>query len=396
MKVSGLTVGAYIPAILGARSLVRSSSRVTTSSLFSARYLATRTSPLPRRSLYLEAAGYGQSKQVGYTWSEEDRFFRRPTIDQLLDVSQNVECNGLVTITPSSTSQTNVDFNCNAGEDAFFVSSDAVGVADGVGGWSEVGIDTKDLAWSLMNLSRNARSREDGVHRTPKEMLRHAIDKIRADKLAFGSATACVVTLDPTEASAGPSREIVAAPLQPTATLLGANLGDSGLLVMRDGEKIFRTQEQQHRFNMPFQLTASPPDYDIRNPDEPEMAIDIRLQVMKGDILILGTDGLFDNLFDGEICASIEHTLDSIPDDVDSLWMGSVEADEKRRADVLLLLAKRLAHEARKAGQSRRRSPFYEEALKCHYYQHSVPPHGKWDDVTVVVGVVADCEVVDP
>ena len=37
------------------------------------------------------------------------------------------------------------------------------------------------------------------------------------------------------------------------------NLGDSGFLVVRAGEVVHRSDEQQHYFNTPFQLSIAPP-----------------------------------------------------------------------------------------------------------------------------------------
>lgn len=59
-----------------------------------------------------------------------------------------------------------------------------------------------------------------------------------------GSTTACLVSLD-----TGDNR------------LHAVNLGDSGYMVVRDGRILARSQEQQHYFNTPFQLTLVPPAY---------------------------------------------------------------------------------------------------------------------------------------
>ena len=40
--------------------------------------------------------------------------------------------------------------------------------------------------------------------------------------------------------------------------LYTANIGDSGFLVVRCGEVVHRSQEQQHYFNTPFQLSLPP------------------------------------------------------------------------------------------------------------------------------------------
>lgn len=57
-----------------------------------------------------------------------------------------------------------------------------------------------------------------------------------------GSSTACIVSLHREE-----------------RTVYTANLGDSGFLIVRDGEVVHRSQEQQHYFNTPYQLTVAPP-----------------------------------------------------------------------------------------------------------------------------------------
>lgn len=41
-------------------------------------------------------------------------------------------------------------------------------------------------------------------------------------------------------------------------TLHAANLGDSGFMVVRKGKIILRSEEQQHFFNSPFQLSIPP------------------------------------------------------------------------------------------------------------------------------------------
>lgn len=57
-----------------------------------------------------------------------------------------------------------------------------------------------------------------------------------------GSSTACIVVLD-----------------RRSHRLHTCNLGDSGFLVVRGGEVVHRSDEQQHYFNTPFQLSIAPP-----------------------------------------------------------------------------------------------------------------------------------------
>ena len=87
---------------------------------------------------------------------------------------------------------------------------------------------------------------------------------------------------------------------------------------------LIRSKEQQHGFNTPYQLTRLPNQKDVDNlklwnkrkelenlkkamkerkfcEDTPEDSDLYQLRVREGDLLILGTDGLFDNLFEEEI-----------------------------------------------------------------------------------------------
>lgn len=95
-----------------------------------------------------------------------------------------------------------------------------------------------------------------------------------------GSSTACVVVLN---------RE--------NSTLYTANIGDSGYMVVRGGRVIHRSEEQQHYFNTPFQLSLPPPNYQAEVlSDQPDSAITENFPVEDGDVILVATDGVFDNL----------------------------------------------------------------------------------------------------
>lgn len=93
-----------------------------------------------------------------------------------------------------------------------------------------------------------------------------------------------------------------------------ANLGDSGCMVLRDGRIVLRTVEQTHAFNFPRQLgtvraaaALSPLGAAATHlallgaragaqgsQDTPTDADRLSIPVEPGDIIVLGTDGLFD------------------------------------------------------------------------------------------------------
>jgi protein phosphatase PTC7 len=85
-------------------------------------------------------------------------------------------------------------------------------------------------------------------------------------------------------------------------TLYSANIGDSGFRVIRGGQVVHRSQEQQHYFNTPFQLSIAPSTLQgLVLSDSPSSAVTSSFTVEEGDVVLVGTDGLFDNLNDDMI-----------------------------------------------------------------------------------------------
>jgi serine/threonine protein phosphatase PrpC len=66
------------------------------------------------------------------------------------------------------------------------------------------------------------------------------------------------------------------------ADCCAANLGDSGLIIIRDSKVVFRTEPQQRNFNQPYQLgTVDMAD----TPDDAELT---DFKVVLGDVIIVG------------------------------------------------------------------------------------------------------------
>ena len=96
-----------------------------------------------------------------------------------------------------------------------------------------------------------------------------------------GAATMCVVRLKGT-------------------SLTCANVGDSGFRVVRDGAVAYGSTAGQHYFNCPYQLQYR----DLAGEcDAAEDADVFSFDVREGDIVVAGSDGLFDNVFDEEIAS---------------------------------------------------------------------------------------------
>jgi len=231
------------------------------------------------------------------------------------------------------------------GEDAMFASQSAIGIADGVGAWSSMGIDAGLFARQLMNGARDA-VEKDGMFE-PTEIIRTALDRVTCP----GTSTACIVLLCD------------------SGSLEAANLGDSVFMVIDSSARsvLFKCPEQQHLFNYPFQLSADPA---TPSPDTPDDALRVKIPVEEGDLVVLASDGLWDNVYDSEILKACREELNL---DGKQKQVGKASAESR--------IAKKLARLAHKhARDMKRQSPFGVRA-RTHGKRHA---GGKMDDVTVV------------
>jgi protein phosphatase PTC7 len=220
------------------------------------------------------------------------------------------------------------------GEDTWFISEDlqTMGVFDGVGGWSDVNVDPRDYSLSL---SKHCKLAVDEKALTnPLQILRYGYDLSQS---ITGSSTACIINISGNQ-------------------FLSANLGDSGFRIIRRSQVVYESTSQQHRFNMPYQIGP-------QSDDKPEDA-DIRQFTLEtGDYIILGTDGLFDNLYDKDIIQVIENLPESV-----SMETVATEIAIK-------------AYEISKLPEVK--IPFNDMALK--FNGMSIWDNGKQDDITVIV-----------
>ena len=262
------------------------------------------------------------------------------------------------------------------GEDAFFAAPGdrVVGVADGVGGWVELGIDAGAFSRELMGHAEAFA--HDKQCLDPSDILHEAYFKTTA----LGTCTACIVSIDGTE-------------------LRAINVGDSGFSVLRRTEGgsgggdsgdadhptwalFFQTTEQTHFFNCPFQLGTN-------SKDSPADGQSFTIPAIHGDLVILATDGLLDNLFTGELIQLLEkfektwmetHGLSPSREVLADLWLQQEFVDTFTR--ILGNKTQQLAKD------EFRRSPFSVSAAAAGYAHIG----GKLDDITAVVAVVNNPE----
>ncbi|XP_022846285.1 probable protein phosphatase 2C 55 [Olea europaea var. sylvestris] len=224
------------------------------------------------------------------------------------------------------------------GEDAYFISESeqTIGVADGVGGWAIRGIDAGVYARELMSNVQDSvqdEKKKNGVvnpKRALTEGFRYTVSQ--------GSSTACIITLQ-------------------GEFLHCANVGDSKFVLIRDGKVVFSSPIQTNAFNSPYQLG--------QESDSPSVAAEFKCRVEPWDVIVVGTDGLFDNVHETELETMVFQGLveGTIPD----------------------LLAKEIADFALgKATDPFACTPFQIEAIQAGYEYLG----GKYDDITVVVAFI--------
>lgn len=243
----------------------------------------------------------------------------------------------------------------------FDTDSSGFGIADGVGEWQDYGLDPS---------------------RFPRELLANCQAQLLEYSPLLKSAGEFEIT-DLLEDILYKSCRAVKS-YGSSTVLLGyykgsflhiLSLGDSALLVLRSrGDYLtvaFKSASQQHCFNCPYQLAHLPAPGDCKeltgfegcSQDSPFDGESTTIELRPGDLLIVATDGLFDNLYDRDILEICESCVE----------------DPK-------VLATQLVHAAvEKSRDIHYVSPFAKSAA-MHRLRHS---GGKPDDSTVIIGVVS-------
>jgi len=268
-----------------------------------------------------------------------------------------------------------------------------IGVADGVGSWRGLGIDPREYPQRLMHQAQQCilAAAPPGLQKTewrpplrPTEILKAAHERVlRANTV--GSCTACVATLD-----------------HELHQLSFSNIGDIGIMVLRhidtglsgymhhhhdhhedasgfsdqdqmsdrlrsgqarssshyqrtdtlpaeemngsqaEGSSTLRiaflSQQQFRDFNLPYQLGYTNVENSKTTFETPDDADTTSYPILPGDIVIIATDGLFDNVELDEICSIAATWEDS--------WFGGAlkkidEVNHSATADLADLLCER-------------------------------------------------------
>lgn len=189
-----------------------------------------------------------------------------------------------------------------------------MGVADGVGSWRQYGVDPREFSHKLMeeceNVLEEASSqcsllggKKNCSMISPAELLAQSYERTKAANV-IGSATACVALFDAVHHQ-----------------LHFSNVGDSGIIVLRhidsdvasalqrnrtaprverksDLRIAFVSQQQLKSFNHPYQLGWTGEEIVEKNSSfkQASDSCTSSVHILRGDIIIMATDGLFDNV----------------------------------------------------------------------------------------------------
>ncbi|KAI5448447.1 hypothetical protein KIW84_015745 [Lathyrus oleraceus] len=222
-------------------------------------------------------------------------------------------------------------------EDAYIISpQNWLVVADGVGQWSLEGSNTRVYIRELMGKCEDIVSTYENISTIkPADVL----IKSAAETHSPGSSSVLVAYFD-------------------GQALHAANVGNTGFIIIRDGSVFKISNAMFHELSFPIHL--------VKGDDHSEVIEEYKIDLNNGDVIVFGTNGLFDNLYEHEIASTISKSLQA-----------SLEPQE---------IAEILATAAQEVGRSRSSgSPFADAAQALGYVSYA---GGKLDDVTVIVSLV--------
>ncbi|KYN99472.1 putative protein phosphatase [Plasmodium gaboni] len=218
-------------------------------------------------------------------------------------------------------------------EDCCLNDQGFIAVADGVGSWIKYGINPRKYPEKFLQLLQKKINENENDNIQIEELLNYAY--LNNDK--EGSTTICLIIFNKND-----------------NTVSTANIGDSQFLIIRNNQIIYRSKPQQYEFNFPYQLGSNA----VSKPKDADIA---HIEVKKNDIIVAGTDGLWDNLYDSQILTIVKENN-------------------------FATLSEKIANEAFSYSKMKRwMSPFiksYNKEFKCH------KTGGKMDDITVSCAMV--------
>jgi protein phosphatase PTC7 len=252
------------------------------------------------------------------------------------------------------------------GEDAVLAQGRTFGVFDGVTSAQKslgVRLYSKYLAAHFLD-GATTTTNSDTSFTMPELVDRLTRVRERANTKATGATTAMVASISE------------------QGFLRCLNVGDSTLLVIRPQlslqnqlsiRVVAKSREIIHYWECPYQLSAD-------SSDEPRQGTKLNVELLGGDICIMGSDGIFDNLNDRQVIS----LLTSTPGFADLVSSSSVDATTVQR--VLQRAAQSICDTARRVSQNATAvTPYAVDAQKQKDPQYASGLGGKVDDISCIL-----------
>lgn len=204
------------------------------------------------------------------------------------------EC--LISYVCSKPKKQNINFIDNpkfdeCGEDSYFINSDCIGICDGVGGWNYYGVNPALIA---RQMCLNAKEYSN-LTINPLEIMTYSYQKIILNnEVESGSTTCCILSINDN-------------------IITSSNIGDCQYIVIRNNNMIFKSNIHRFEDNSIKQLAIIPEKYKNINAISncPNESIIESFNVKNNDIIIMATDGLWDNIFLNDIYHIINNCEDN-------------------------------------------------------------------------------------
>jgi protein phosphatase PTC7 len=189
-----------------------------------------------------------------------------------------------------------------------------LGCADGVSQIEEFGIDASELPHELLNAMEELAVNQlfpgqaTEEYHGPIAMVRDAYEST----LSYGSTTVLTAVMDNSTRIHGKIHPMIAV----------CSIGDCEILILRRGsddrlQQVFQTEMQRIGGHAQSPLQLARVDETVDPDFDEELAIEVIergsavhcVSAFQGDIVILGSDGVFDNLFTDEIVSICEEMI---------------------------------------------------------------------------------------
>lgn len=297
--------------------------------------------------------------EVGYASFAHHSMNTAPIVHSLSDLTDPTQLNSLLPRRRPHGSPADT-LSIKAGDDAMLVSPTLMAVADGISGWESKDEQSSSGIWARSMLETLSRlMTEYKLSHYPHPLNNRDIDQILDDTYLHTSHLMDLQDLH------GSSTLILA--MLSGETLKYISIGDSKLYVIRNGEVILTNEEQMLDYLCPMQVGTQ-----TLNVLPSEIALVDEIQLQVGDIIVMCSDGVSDNLYDWEILLALDEYLNFKKDNLRAV------------ANKLLAQCKTVAFD------DNAYTPYNEKVSKlpAHRFGKSISLGGKLDDMSLCIARV--------